>query len=451
MSTLYTVSVRELIDETTAVLDVQVVHPDSMYISATPGFALMLLWEGTDGDSALSTELDLDTVLDESWMRKYARGFVASVEQVALENEPPAEAQQDYEHDYWKEPHEWLRGTLRIQVTDPAWVAHLSEGQGWDSTAFEPNSSFDDCAPIAFGEEGDEAPAAVEDQDPRAGLIPVPRVFFLDYLSEADDEYLWFPKYSEKAYLHGEVFEGDQVTEELLDSLVGEVVWYENYGENVGVLMPDYTAVYISASGSRGGTGLGPGRGKLARAWFNTNEKRLADPLAIAGLARAASPVVVDAAVDGSSVSLTVHCFEAGRPIKLDHAGNALALISAPECDTFDGFEEATSKLGTFLAKEIEERELSFANQIFPALADGIIVESTVSKTAEAEQVDWDALEGDELVARLRENPWDTWTIRVVTTDPAWVEHLPSMTPFAYTSSWLEEPEPWEGEPLTFE
>lgn len=449
MSTLYTVSVREIENDTTVVLDVQVVHPDSMYISPTPGFALMLLWEGADGDAPLSTELDLDTVLDEGWMRKYAKGFVADVEQIEVDNEPPPAAQQDYEHDYWKEPHEWLRGTLRIRGTDPAWIAHLSEGQGWDSTAYESNSAFDDCEPIPFEEAAEPVPPSA-DQDPHAGLIPVPRVFFLDYLSEADDEFIWFPKYSDKAYVPDEVFEGEAVTAELLDSMVGEVVWYDNYGEGVGVLMPDHQVVYVSPTGSRGSTGMRPGGGPIARARFNTNKKRLADPVTIPGLARAAHPVVVDAVIDGPSVTLTLHCFDPRRELALQNAANDLALISAPECDTFDGFAEATSKLGTFLRDHAAERDISFANQIFPQLAGGIIVESTVAKTKDAEPIDWDALEGDELLAVLREDPWDTWTIRVVTSDPAWVEHLPEMTPFAYGFSWVEEPEPWDGERLTY-
>jgi hypothetical protein len=409
----------------------------------------MLLWEGTDGDEPLSTEVDLDTALDSGWMRKYAKGFVSDVEVVELENEPPKEAQRDHEHAYWSEPDGWLRGALRIQVTDPAWIAHLSEGQAWDSAAFEPSSTFDECDPIAFEEQAEEAPDSTDDADSRAGLIPVPRVFFLDYLSEVEDEFVWFPKYSDKAYVADEVFEGDEITEELLDSMVGEVVWYDSFGEGVGVLMPDHMVVYISPTGSRGSTGMGPGRGKIGRARFNTKKKRLADPLTISGMARAATPVVADAAVDGAAVSPTLHCFGAGRELSLQHAGNALALISAPEYDTFDGFEEATSRLGALLREQAEEREISFAEKIFSEVAGGIIVESTVAKTRDAEPVDFDALEGEELMAKLRENPWDTWTIRVVTTDPAWVELLPSMTPFRYGFNWLTEPQPWDGEPLT--
>lgn len=446
MSTLYEVSVREIVNETTAVLDVHVVHPDSMYISPTPGFALMLLWEAVEGDAPLGTEVDLETALDEGWMRKYARGFVADVELVDVENELPPEAERDYDHPYWNDPDAWLRGGLRVRVTDPAWISHISQGLAWDSAAYEANSDFDACDPIRF--EVNEPAAPTTEADSRAGLIPVPRVFFLDYLGEAEDDFIWFPKYSDKAYVPEEVYEGAQITDELLDSLGGEVVWYDSYGEGVGVLMPNRTIVHIS-SGSRGSTGVSAGSGKIGRARFNTAKKRLADPLTISGMARSADPVVVDATVEDSSVLLTVHCYDAGRDLRLDHAGNALALIAAPECHTFDGFEGATSKLARFLDAQIDERGVPFADQIFPLLAGGMIVESTVAKTRDADPVDFDALEGDALIAKLRENPWDTWTIRVVATDPAWVEHLPSFTPFRYGFNWVEDPQPWEGALLT--
>jgi hypothetical protein len=43
MSRLYEVRVDERIDERTVVLAIQVVHPDSMYLCDSSGFALMLL------------------------------------------------------------------------------------------------------------------------------------------------------------------------------------------------------------------------------------------------------------------------------------------------------------------------------------------------------------------------------------------------------------------------
>lgn len=282
---------------------------------------------------------------------------------------------------------------------------------------------------------------------PRAGLIPIPRVFFLDYLSCVDDDFVWFPKYSGKAFIADEVYEDEAITEEVLESLVGEVVWYERHGTGVGVLMPDNMIIEISPS-SRGGSSFYPGSGKIGRARFNTDQERPTSPLTISNLARSADPVVKDAKVDGSTVTFTVHCFETGRELVLSHAASALALIAAAEHHTFDGFKDATSKLGTFLRGQIEERKIGFTNTIFGQLAGGMIVESTIVKIADAKPVDFDTLEDEQLMAALREDPWDTWSIQVVTTDAAWVEHLPDATPFSFGFYHLEEPQPWTGEPL---
>jgi hypothetical protein len=448
MSTLYNVSVRSIEDDTTAVLDVKVVHPDSMYISATPGFALMLLWEASEageGGDPLATEVDLETALDAAWMRKYARGFVRGVEIVELQNEPPAAAEGDYDHTYWKEPDGWLYGAIRVEVSDPAWISHLSAGKSWDSAAFESNSTFDDCDPIQY-EPADAAPAASD--DPHAGLIPIPRLFFLDYLSALEEDFAWFPKYSDKAYVTDEVYEGEEITDELLDSLVGEVVLYSSYSDTLGVLLPNRNVAYFS-KGSHGSAGVGPGRGTIARAHFDPSKKRLADPLTISRLASQANPAVVAAEVDGATARLTVYAFDAGRELALQHEAEALSLIATPECESFHRFANATSPLGSLLHAMSQEHGITFENELYTKVCKGIIVDSTVQKTADGEQVDFDSLSDDELIAKLAENPWDTWTIEITASDPAFVEHLPSVTPYSYGFYWVGDPQPWEGEPLT--
>ncbi len=446
MSSLYALSVQKIENDTTLVLDVQVVHPDSMYISGTPGFALMLLSDVAGGDDPLAGEVDLETALDAGWMRKYARGFVRNVEIVELENEPPQAAHDDYEHAYWDTPDQWLRGTMRIEVSDPAWISHLSEGQSWDSAAFEPVASFDDCEPIRF-EEADDAPAA-DSESPHAGLIPIPRLFFLEYLGSLEEDYAWFPKYSDKAYVTEKVYEGEEITDEVLDSLVGQVVWYSNYGEDVGVLLPNRTVVKFS-HGSRGASGVGAGRGKIGPAHFDTSKKRLADPLTISRLASSAGTAVVDAKVEENCVSLTVYSFDPDKELNLQHEAEALALIAAPELESFDRFAKATSRLGKLLHAKDEEHNIGWENGIYTKLCRGLIVESTVQKTRDAEPVDFDALTDDELITKLAENPWAIWTVKITVTDPAWIEHLPSMTPFSYGFNWVGDPEPWDDEPLT--
>lgn len=444
MSTLYDVSVRRLENDTTAVLDLQVVHPDSMSISATPGFALMLLSEPAHGDDPLAGEVDLETSVDAAWMRKYAKGFIRDVEIVELDNEPPAAARANHQHAYWEQPDGWLRGTIRIEVSDPAWISHLAADLAWDSTAFEANTSFDACEPIRFEQE--QAPAAADDS--RAGMIPVPRVFFLELLGDFDDDVVWFPKYGEAAYIADEVYEGEAVTEAVIESLIGEVVYFSRFDDGVGVMRPDGDVAHISKS-MHGLAEIRPGCGKLGRARFNTSKERLGEPLTIAGLTESASPAIVDAEVDGATVSLTVYRFTDGRRLAVEHEADALALIAMREHESMANFANATSKLGKLLHAKAQEHDVDYKDDIIQKFAKGIIVDSTIEKTKEGEPVDFDSLPEADLVAKLNEHPWETWTIAITVSDPALIEHFSSITPYSHGFGWIGDPEPWEGEPLT--
>ena len=458
-SDLYEVSARGVENDTTMVLDLKVVHPDVTTIPATPGFALMLLFEPAEQGDPIATELDHDSVLDSAWMRRYARGFVRDVEVVELANEPPAAAKNDDEHPYWKEPDRWLRGTIRFEVSDPAWISHLSTGQSWGSTAFESNRSFEECDPIRF--EPAETPSTATDAR-FAGLMPVPPVMFPDLLGSLESEFAWIPKYTEKAYVTDETYEGDAITEEVLDSLVGKVVRYSNHGDHLGVLTPDHRVARISKR-SRGAGDVFPGVGTIGAARFDTNKKRLAEPLPFSKLIRHASDAAVaKARIDGTSVSLTVYCFgdrtklNIKRPEpNLKHEGDALALLGAPECERRRAFAQATSKLGTMLHDKAQEHGINLRHppSIYKTFAMGVITDYSVQKTKDTEPVDVDALSDDEAMARLAEAPWETWTIDITVTDTAWIEHLPAMTPFGYfgsTAPYVGEPKPWDEEPLTY-
>ena len=449
MSSLYGIRVQEIPNDTTVNLQVQVIHPDAMHISASPGFALMLLCDPAGDADPLAQEVDFENTLDGAWMRSYARGFVRQIKLVELVNEPPPNVQGDPEHEYWNTPSGWLRGTLRIEVSDPAWIAHLSEGLSWRSAAFEPSAAYDDCDPIypEADDPGQAAPAGEGDE--HAGLIPIPRIFFLNLLGSFDDEFIWFPKYSDKAYVADEFYEGDGITEEVLDSLVGKVVEYSSHGEGLGVLGPDYSVISISI-GSWGAMGkVKPGQGKVGQARFNTKKKRLGEPLSISKLARYVEPAVVEASVDGTRATLKVCCFDRQRELALNHEAEALALLAEMEYESFYVFSNATSKLGKLLHETAQQDDLRFQDRIFAKVAGGIVTDFTVEKTSDGEAVDFDALSDDELIAAFQKNPWATWTVKISVTDPAWIEHLPTMVPFSYGFYSKSEPQPWEAGPLT--
>ncbi len=108
MSSLYNVRVLQL-EESKIKLSVEVIHPDSNYISESPGFALMLLHKNAAYNTLLGGEADLDLLLNESWIQENARGFIRSV---GLSPGKPKR-------------NGWLTGTLDIEVTHPAWLSHL--------------------------------------------------------------------------------------------------------------------------------------------------------------------------------------------------------------------------------------------------------------------------------------------------------------------------------------
>lgn len=93
MSTLYEIAVLEK-QENKVKLDIQVVHPDSMYIAPSPGFALMLLFNMSEDSSPIRKEMDLNDAMNSRWMQQFARGYVKDVK-VELSNEPPEDARWD--------------------------------------------------------------------------------------------------------------------------------------------------------------------------------------------------------------------------------------------------------------------------------------------------------------------------------------------------------------------
>ena len=141
-SDLYKVKVVEKQDRTVK-LRVEVVHPDSNYLSDGLSFALMVLHEGIprDTETLLAKEISFDDTLDRGWLELYTRGFIERAETHIESGSSDAQSDKD-----------WIKGTLTITVTDPAWIAHLVPGAEFDSRAFDQASNFEDCSPIHPGQ-----------------------------------------------------------------------------------------------------------------------------------------------------------------------------------------------------------------------------------------------------------------------------------------------------------
>ena len=460
MSAYYSVEVQSIEAPTTVLLDIRVVHGDTMFIDETPGFALMMLVEAAPDDSPLATEIDEDLSMDREWMQQYAAGFVRDIELIELENEPPPEALDNRRepdvHEYWDNPEEWLRGTLRIEVSDGAWVSHLSAGQSWESMAFEPLrghrttlGDYASCDPITF-EESDDSPQTADDS--RAGLLPVPRIFYPGHFGAFEDELVWVPKYTEKAYVPGQKYAGEDLTEDILDAHVGDVVFYSSYGDGIGVLTPEYQAVKID-SRTVSAKLVSPGKHEIQPARFNEHEQRLGEPVTIPDLIdqHLTRPAVVRADVDGATVSLHICAFESpGYDLGVEHAGHALAFVATSEAERFNPFENAESRLGAALHDTAQTHELPSEGAIYERCAHGLVTDWTLQEISHGEAVDWGALSHEEIAEKLRDEPWPTWRLDVTFTHPEFVEHIPATTPYALGNEArnVREPANWEDAPL---
>lgn len=113
-------------------------------LSSTPGIK----------DAPLAREMDVDDYLDEDFIARNVRGFIAGVE---ILDEPKPD---------WSE---LVR--MRIETTHPAWVAHLVEGMSWATTSYGSGDGEEwDGSTRRPGDHVDEF-----SDDPMAGMLSSPR------------------------------------------------------------------------------------------------------------------------------------------------------------------------------------------------------------------------------------------------------------------------------------
>lgn len=435
MSELYAISVQKLENETTVLIDVQVVHPDAMYISSSPSFALQLLQESARDGAPLGAEVDYEQTMDADWVRQYARGFIRDVYLVDLENEVPPEAEDDYDHPYWEDSAHWLRGTLRVEVTDPAWIAHLEGDEQWDSAAFEVSSTADPCEPILYEAEASRpAEDDLDAQEPHAGLFALPRVFWPSVLREFDEDIIWFPKYAKNAYVAQQTYEGAEITDELKASLVGKVVLQSRYGGRLGVVTPDGQLLQVGRGSYGQGSLSGP---QISVMRFNPHAKRLGTPLGASQIVDNASATVLEVRVEGDTVSLDVCRFDAADIFEVENLSQALALIAAPVWDDSRSEFTGESALASALREEFSSGRYRVVEELYPKVARAFVSGLQVEKVRDGDAIDLDALSEDELRAVLAARPWHTWQVDITVSDPRFVEHLPAAGPFEVPFMWM--------------
>lgn len=449
MSELYQVEVTNRPDDRTVELYIKVIHPDAMYIYDTPGFYLMLLQECPGTGNQLATELDYGTVADANWLKKYARGFIEDVEIISLENKPPKAALNNSSHKYWEAGSAWLSGTIRIRVTDPAWVAHVENRLAWESAAYDPNTRYNKCAPILPESEA-ESDEVVSEVDYSQGFLPVPNYFFAA-TSGLLSPIIWIPKYGENAYKPLEKIAQENLTEEVMKSFLGKLVAFEGGWSSGPGILTGMNSMFTISDGSMGIAGMSrTDYDWMGLATFNTRKKRLKDPMNYHSLLRRIDPMVAEVKLDGKTAIFTVYTFQENAVLKLETTSEALTFLSRSVVDNFGTFFNEKSKLSQFLQAKKEEYDVHFLSQVITKVASGMVVRTAVSKVKDASHPDFDTLNNDEIIEVLQTMPWATWEISLEMSDAAWIEHLPSAVPFEGSFSMTNPPESWEGELLTW-
>jgi ankyrin repeat protein len=458
MSELYSIRVAARPDDHTVELDIKVVHPDAMHIPDSPGFALMLLHDRAEGDAPLARELDLETVMNAEWAIANAKAFIASVELLSTKNEPPEEARDDYEHRYWKNPKKWLEGRLRIRATHPAWVSHVPNS--WDSAAFDPAPSEPECdyEPCTPASPDDQPIIVVESEvEQSEGFLPAPRLLIASEVSADCPELIWIPRHGARAYEPHDRREGDELTIDTLSEWIGRpVIWRESDQTAVGVLagFENGSMKLVSISGGSRSTRTSDPESLswIGLAAFRRGTPRLAPPLALERLLDYANPAATVERVDDCEATIHIHVLQRDPSMQPQfNAADVLRLIAVPARASWGDFESSTVPLGRTLRREMANRDLSWDTQIYPVVANGFIESFEAEAPERPREKDLDKTPRTWALEFIEQRRWPCWTVRVVVTDPAWLEHLIDAGPWSFDFEELEPLEDWDDEPITWD
>src|SRR5690606_14801796 len=177
----------------------------------------------------------------------------------------------------------------------------------------------------------------------------------------------------------------------------------------------------------------------IGAAAFRRGMPRLAPPLTLERLLAWASPAALATRVADREATIEIYLLarDPGMQPQLGVA-DVLRLLAIPARTSFSDFDSATSKLGRALRHEMEARELSWDSQLYPIVARGFVESFEAVAPARPREVDLDLLDREQLIEFLAQRRWPAWTVRVVVSDPAWLEHLEHAGPWAIDFEDLE-------------
>lgn len=455
-SDLYRLKVAAKQDRTVT-LRIEVVHPDSNYLSDNESFALMVLREGlTSGaDAPLAKEVSFADTLDRGWLSLYTRGFIERVETKIESGSKEGQSKE-----------EWIKGTLTITVTDPAWISHLAVGAEFDSRAFDVAWDFSDCAPIHPGQVDPNAPmpeafisvpGALWDADP-----PLPTV-------------VRAAAYSSSAYRAPALRKGSFTAADLKD-LDGQVVLkqgeYDSSFELATLqLAGDSVRLFTVSEGGWGSSGSTPFEGSIGRAELIPG-KRLGTRLKLSGMLGNLKPKVLSCTVEADAATFRIAVPPGNTSLQelTDDQPPALGfqLLLNPLLPKNSGAQTLLrpSPFSWTIEREVmrlfsaEERQISqyIDGKMVPAgdtlpeqsglaakLARGFIAKAEVVSRPSASTPELDGL-GEAQQREALVAPWPEMVVKVTPHHAAYLQHLAA--PFEpATLQYVSEAQPWEGPP----
>jgi predicted DNA-binding WGR domain protein len=412
------------------VLEVKVVHPDAMDISADRSFALMMLRDTVEDTDPLAREVSLNDSMDKDWLKKYAAGFISAVRVTGVKDAPPAAARKDSHHRYWDEPKNWMSGQLYVTVTDPAWIAHIKPGATWSSAAFCVTSTYDEHAPITPA-------AAAQTVDAEGMFVWIPRESLLHLDLTGLPALVEVPAYAETNYAVDEVMKAP-IDVKRLRAWNGRPVRAEGeYWTRYGALVIDEREHISVVSSDTTGSG--------AALFDPPKSVGLLKPIAGRPGAKLEYEKILDDAVTsvvssekrGTSLELEVRLPPDGRVLPIRTETDIINILVTPlrykstEQGEYTQFKP--SALSKALEQDLASRDMEGAHrieEIYPEIAKQYVASLDINAPARAKNLHLDGLSHEEVRKALAE-PWPVATVRVEVTDKKWLAHFEIDQPIA--------------------
>lgn len=408
---------------TTAVFDVKVTHPDISTIPEDRSFALMLLREASDR-SLLAREVTTTDMKDKAWLKKYASGFIPSVELTPIGRSTK-------------------RGRLTVTVSDPAWLDHIKPGESFDTAAFQRIDKYDRHPPILLTK-GAAEPPAVDDStlDAGEGFLWVPREAYGDVrMVKPLPPFVQVPAYSLSAY-------------EVVGDMSGKFA-----AKRLQAWHGKAVRVMVSRRPQEGALGLLKGSADkfalLTLTGWGWSKVEAIGRLRLkpgrrgtkASYAEVLERVRVSATLvkkRGRTLELTCRLPPDGRKVPFASESDALALLARPlEFDFFAQGFKTKAPLGDALTRDLREQSLGTDEELYPAVARAYVASFTVEGATKPKKkltaAALDALTPPAALAALSA-AWPTFTLRIEVTDPKWIAHVDDELPMFADDTVLAKP-----------